>query len=139
MKAFLILMVLLLLGALLIVSWTFLHEKGSKKRIALVLALVLLFSFFSVLLYMMLGGAWQVRTSERLQDAQQLRQQFANVEQVIARLKAHLAKKPDAKGWYLLGRLYLSQGQKEMAKAAFKEALRYEPTNPEYQRQLDDI
>lgn len=54
-------------------------------------------------------------------------------EQVVEELKNHLKDHPNsAKGWYLLGRLYLGQNEFMQAKAVLSKAHELKPNNPEY-------
>lgn len=58
-------------------------------------------------------------------------EQMKSPEQVIEKLKQRLQQEPkSSEGWYLLGRLYLSQGQNQKAQAAFAKALELAPNNP---------
>lgn len=60
-------------------------------------------------------------------------QKIKNVEQLVDQLKAHLQQDPySAKGWYLLGRLYMGQQQFMQAQAVFNKASKLEPKNNEY-------
>jgi len=54
-------------------------------------------------------------------------QQLGSPEHVIARLKSQLQQHPDAKGWYLLGKLYLSQSDFPQAVEAFANANHLKP------------
>jgi cytochrome c-type biogenesis protein CcmH len=54
--------------------------------------------------------------------------EFSGPNEIIERLKARLVKEPtSSKGWYLLGRLYMSQGKAMMALSAFDKALDLRP------------
>ncbi len=58
------------------------------------------------------------------------------VEQVVQKFLSYLAAHPeDAKGWYLLGRLYLDQGNVVKAADAFKHSLKNDPKNGEIMAQ----
>lgn len=91
--------------------------------------LVLVFSTISLSLYACLGGynALQADQIKRDNDkqAKQALKQFKSTGEVIVKLKEAIKQNPKkAEGWYLLGRLYSSQGQNEQAKASFEKAYR---------------
>ncbi len=55
-------------------------------------------------------------------------QSIKNPAQLIERLKARLESEPEsARGWYLLGRLYASQGQWTSARDAFQRSYELNP------------
>lgn len=80
-------------------------------------------------------GAWpewknHLHRQERLQQAQAMLQSMRNPQEVIDRLKARLTLQPDsARGWYLLGRLYVSQDQWQNAHDAYTKAHQLQPDN----------
>lgn len=77
---------------------------------------------------------WQNFEQEQLkqQEIAEVLKKFDKPQQVIDKLKAHLVKDPlSAKGWFLLGRLYMSQSQFELAIDAFRKARDLEPESIE--------
>lgn len=78
---------------------------------------------------------WQTYEKERLKvnRAKALLSQYKTPEAVIKQLKAKLEQQPQsAKGWYLLGRLYASQGQWVEAQQAFQKAHELAPAQADY-------
>lgn len=62
------------------------------------------------------------------QQIQSLLQSIRSPEELITKLKNRLDKQPDsAKGWYLLGRLYVSQNEWKQAYQAFAAAKKLQP------------
>lgn len=128
MKSFLLLSLgLCLLAALLWWSPVFFSSTvvSKRKRILLTLSFSLVTLLLAIVLYAYLGGAWQVQAHESESRVVAWDERSVSVEVVIEKLRAHLAVQPDEKGWYLLGRLYQSQGRSKEAEAAFKESKRY--------------
>lgn len=71
-------------------------------------------------------GAWS--STIKQQRVQAMLKSMPNPPALIAKLKATLEKQPDsARGWYLLGRLYVSQNQWQEANEAFAMAHRLQP------------
>lgn len=104
---------------------------------AWVLGLLPVFGLFVCLGYALWGGwpAWRAfQATERKQaEAEQVMRDLGSLEAVVDRLKAHLAKAPqDAKGWFLLGRVYVSAGDWKQAHAAYTIAHGLEPGRHEY-------
>lgn len=56
---------------------------------------------------------------------------LGSIENIIAKLQQQLAEKPDARGWFLLGRLYLKTNRFPKAVEAFAQAFKLQPNNPE--------
>lgn len=98
---------------------------SKRKRMHVAFCLSLITLLLAAVLYVCLGGAWQVQTYESESRFMALDERLVSVEVVIDKLRTHLAVQPDEKGWYLLGRLYQSQGRSKEAEAAFKESKRY--------------
>lgn len=87
--------------------------------------------------YGLLGhwSLWRAHQAEetRLAAAKVLMQSFKNADEVIAQLRAHLSKKPgEAKGWFLLGRLYSQSGRWHEAAQSFETAHRLAPSTEVY-------
>jgi cytochrome c-type biogenesis protein CcmH len=80
-------------------------------------------------------GAWSawrhyVHQTIRYQQAQTIIKSLHGTEELIQKLKARLNDSPEsAKGWYLLGRLYVSQHQWQQANDAFYKAHRLKPSD----------
>ena len=74
--------------------------------------------------------AWQ-QQQERAPQVQQLLSELKSPEQIISRLKKRIAEKPnEVQGWFLLGRLYMSQNRFIEAAAAFVKAEQLQPNDP---------
>lgn len=95
-------------------------------------AVLIIFSALSIGLYARFGSYSAVQNA-LLADAkqaviEQAMAEFKNPQIIIQRLQARLQQQPNsAKGWYLLGRLYVSQGQLENANIAFSKANQLKP------------
>lgn len=92
----------------------------------------LLLLFLAVLAYMHWGALsdWRryLQHQKQQQRVTQLLKSIKNPQQLIDQLKKRLEKTPQsAKGWYLLGRLYASTGQWDLALAAYSTAYRLKP------------
>ncbi len=80
-------------------------------------------------------GAWSgwveyLQTGKKQQRIQAMMQSIKNPGELIAKLRLTLENEPDsARGWYLLGRLYVSQNQWQQADEAFARAHRLQPEN----------
>jgi cytochrome c-type biogenesis protein CcmH len=78
-------------------------------------------------------GAWTAWQESRGQQANKARvaallREIKSPAELITRLKAKLQENPEsARGWYLLGRLYASQGKWGLAKDAFLRAYQLKP------------
>lgn len=101
----------------------------------LVLVILLIFPIFALSFYYYGGSSRLLQEKfmeqEKTTQMAKLRAQLGTPQQVIATLKQHLQQNPQsAKGWYLLGRLYLSLRQLNEAQTAFAQAYKIEPNNP---------
>lgn len=78
-------------------------------------------------------GAWPewknyIQQQAKQQQVQALLQSVKSPQELIDKLKSRLEKQPDsARGWYLLGRLYASQGLWSEAKDAYGKAYQLQP------------
>lgn len=100
--------------------------------------------FLSVIVLMLaLGGyfywggfkLWQayLHHTALQQQAQRVLKTIKSPDELIAKLKEKIAQNPqNAKGWYLLGRLYAAQRDYDHAFLAFKKAYRLSPNNEQY-------
>lgn len=127
---------IILLGcfALLIViaSWIiYLPLKQSKSLLALIIAIFCISAFYT---YQQWGG-WQIWQDykQQLLKKQQIKTLLASIngpEDLIKQLKQRLQDNPQsAKGWYLLGRLYSSQNQWQLAANAFAKSQQLNPVD----------
>lgn len=75
--------------------------------------------------------AWNAHLQQqtRLKQLQSIMQSMQTPEALIAKLKTRVLQKPSARGWYLLGRLYASQGDWQLAHDAFFRAHRLKPND----------
>ncbi len=73
----------------------------------------------------------QHAAAQRAQEVQAEITQLGSVQNVIAILSARLQAHPDARGWFLLGKLYLKAQQYPEAVHALQEANRLQPNQPE--------
>lgn len=128
------LLIFLLLFSLLAI---FLLVYPLRKRLSVSIGLALVLFVSAGLGYGLWGGfsQWQLymqqQNSKKL--AQKMLQSIKSPQQLIDRLKAKLDNSPaSAKGWYLLGRLYLSDNQSAQAVNAFARACRLDPNNEQY-------
>ncbi len=96
-----------------------------------------LFPVLALTLYIFLGN-WRVLENHWRQQAleKQVQNKIAAIkdpQQLIDELKAHLQEKPkSAEGWFLLGKLYLTQGQSKEAENALQAAYQLAPNQANY-------
>ncbi|WP_232220470.1 tetratricopeptide repeat protein [Legionella tunisiensis] len=80
-------------------------------------------------------GAWStwqryMQETERQRRVEAVLQTIKNPTELVDRLKARLQANPDsARGWYLLGRLYVSEGRWQVASEAFAKAHHLDPND----------
>lgn len=113
----------LLLFTALVVIWCALGYRLSKLNVGI----MVLVAISSILLYQGWGNSSGLETYYQQQDREKLVKTFLNKykdsDEVITLFKKRLAENPDdAKGWFLLGRLYFSQRNFAEAKIAFGRA-----------------
>jgi len=78
-------------------------------------------------------GAWpewvnHLEANDKQQRIQTMLKSIRDPAELIAKLKSTLRKQPNsARGWYLLGRLYVSQNQWQQANKAFERAYTLQP------------
>lgn len=80
-------------------------------------------------------GEWQqfIHLRESQKQAQKMLQSIKSPQELTQKLRAKLDDTPkSAKGWYLLGRLYSSQDDKENALHAFAKAYHFNPDDEQY-------
>ncbi len=124
---------LIVIGLLMVSVMVFPFRQ--EKWVAILLGVGLTICFIAG--DMLLGNytRWQAYENERKKiiHAKSFMHQFKSTEAVIQALRARLDHSPrHAKGWYLLGRLYASQGRWKDAKPAFAEAHRLQPKEMNY-------
>lgn len=80
-------------------------------------------------------GEWQQFVHQRAiqEQAQKVLQSVKSPQELIEKLRAKLDDTPkSARGWYLLGRLYASQGDKKNAVNAFAKAYQFHRDDEQY-------
>lgn len=89
----------------------------------------------SLWLYSKLGAGSQLSAQyaaqHRAKAVQVEMTKLGSVQNVITTLAAHLQAHPDARGWFLLGKLYLKEQNYGEAVKALQEANRLQPQQPE--------
>jgi len=96
-----------------------------------------------VLIVLMMVSYWQwggfsdwkehIKAQHNQQKVQAVLDKLKDPDELIEQLKAQIQTHPQqAKGWYLLGRLYSSQGRWQEARDAFDKAHDIEPDNVQY-------
>lgn len=96
-----------------------------------------LFPILALTLYLILGN-WRILENHWRQQTLEkaVHNKIASIkdpQQLIDELKAHLQEKPQsAQGWFLLGKLYLTQGQSRQAENALQTAYQLEPNQADY-------
>ncbi|MDP3704409.1 MAG: tetratricopeptide repeat protein [Legionellaceae bacterium] len=76
------------------------------------------------------GWSRHIQQMAKTQRVQAMLKSVKGPQELIDKLNAHLLQKPNsARGWYLLGRLYASQNQWELAQQAFATAHQLKPNN----------
>lgn len=115
-------LILLLLIAVAIVVYPY-QKKFQQTQVGIALLLVI-----SVPIGYWYWGSWQNLAKYTRQQI--LLKSVKNPQQLVEKLKQHLAKDPDsARGWFLLGRLYASQSQWSEARDAFQRSHLLDPDN----------
>lgn len=113
----------------------FIYPLKANKKFMGVVSLSLLALIASAYFYW--GGFAQWHNYQQAQESQKLAKQMMRSiktpKELIAKLKAQLNDSPkSAKGWYLLGRLYMTQNDFEQAVVAFAKAHHFVPENEQY-------
>ncbi len=127
--------IVLIITALLIVAYP-LSLKTAWHRIS-----VLLFVLMVPIAYGFWGGwsEWRDHRISKQRERQVVEKlnQYKSKQELIADLKQKVIQSPkNAKGWYLLGRLYVSEGNWLEAKAAFEMAASLQPNDVSYKVNL---
>ncbi len=118
----------LLILALIVAIYPLRHAKktGSILTLMILLYVVMAYAYWGAL------PQWRHHLQQQasLQQIQTVLQSVKGPAALIEKLKARLTEEPEkARGWYLLGRLYASQEQWQLAETAFLKAHRLEPAN----------
>lgn len=105
-----------------------------RKTKWLMVIIVPVFVVFSSLVYWRWGAwsSWQEYQHREAtqQQVQAVLQTIKSPAELVERMKTRLKQDPNSeRGWYLLGRLYASQGQWLEARDAFLKALELKPEN----------
>ncbi|WP_133127177.1 tetratricopeptide repeat protein [Legionella nagasakiensis] len=121
---------IIFIGLLIIALGMALYPLRKHRLPLLVLAPILMMMVAAA--YWRWGGwsGWQEYSHReaRQHQVQQMMKSLQGPQELINKLQAQLTKKPDsARGWYLLGRLYASQGEWQLAYEAFTKAHRLMP------------
>lgn len=80
-------------------------------------------------------GKWQayIQQQEKQEQAEAMLKEMKSPQELIDKLRAKLDDSPkSAKGWYLLGRLYAGQNEKQKAVDAFAKAYQFNPNEEQY-------
>lgn len=132
MQLFWLMIAVLTLLALIIMLWPLMLTKKKPQTRAwlTIIVLVLLVPLLALGLYLKLGSSsYLSQTILAAKKTQQTDAQFRKVsDQIIPRLKQHLEKNPDGRGWFLLGRLYLSNQDFAAAETSLSKAYQLTPT-----------
>ncbi|MCP0914673.1 MULTISPECIES: tetratricopeptide repeat protein [Legionella] len=119
---------ILLITALGIALYPLRPYKKLKTMLVPVLSVAAVFAYYH-------WGSWfelqdYKQQIIKQQQAQALLSKIRSPQELIAKLKAKLDENPSgARGWYLLGRLYASQGQWKDARESFAQAFALEPND----------
>lgn len=135
--SFLIIMALVAIG---IISIPFLKNSTLKSKNAILISLFIL--CFSFIVYQFSGNKsalkkWITQGKQHYQLQNQVIE-LGGIDAIIENIKQKLKNNPDdAKGWFILGKLYYSQHNYEAAKVVLKKAHELEPDNVEIMRYYD--
>ena len=124
--------VLILLITLMVALYPF------RRSLGTVLLLCPLIRASIGVTYFLWGGWIEIQKNTRKQQILSLLHEKQGPQQLIEQIKARLAQNPkSAQGWYLLGRLYTSQGQWKLAKEAYLKATQLAPNNKQYRENYE--
>ncbi|GEM_PF-4923135 len=127
--------IFLLALALWCLMWPVIKERQpARYKIKLLLPVLTLFMVLSVLMYGLVGGWSQYQSYLSFLQTEKIKAEFGSVDKVIEKLAHHLQQKPDAQGWFLLGKLYLNQRQYAQAAASFEKAIQWGATDKSVKR-----
>ena len=122
-----------MLGVMTVLALLFLVVPLCKMKYTL-LPVMVLFPMMACIFYLHWGASQKLIHYWALQrQAEKVKQdlaQYKDPQQVIAQLQAHLKDSPDsARGWYLLGRIYLTMQQYAKATLALEKAWHLNPND----------
>lgn len=125
------LILVLFLITLLFISYLLIYKNKEMKFNNYLKITISLFIFISSgLLYYFSGSIVEINKLDKLQDSQKM------VFAIISNLEDIVKKNPDdAKGWYLLGKMYLKINKDNQAVEALKNAYELDKDNVSYQVQ----
>lgn len=122
------------------IAWPLLSRRPKtphpKSNILLLVTFSLLLPTLTFLLYGHWGAYQRLDQAglvqERMAEVKREISQSGSRQSLIAEFEAHLKLKPlNAKGWYLLGKLYLHDGRHKEAVQALQTAKKLNPDDPE--------
>ena len=130
----LMLLLLLLSLSILILPMRKLLVQGIAYERMIVLLSAIGMIVLATLLYISLGGGQSLANWYRIQareaQVKKVLAQYHSAGEVITKLRAHVLAHPDiAKGWYLLGRLYMANQQYDKAQLVLAKAYQLAPDN----------
>ncbi|HSW94154.1 MAG TPA: tetratricopeptide repeat protein [Gammaproteobacteria bacterium] len=102
---------------------------------------VILFSLSSYFFFQNHAGLGQwLMVGETHYELQQEVSQLGGLSGMIKQIKKRLAVNPDdAEGWFILGKLYLANQNKDEAREAFGKAMHLRPEDPDIKRFYDRV
>jgi cytochrome c-type biogenesis protein CcmH len=120
--------------AMAFIAMPLLRSEKTILNYPITMGAIVLLPIVAILFY------WQVGSSSTLNQyfvlqkqaaaAQAMQRSLGTTQQIIAALKQHLVEDPkSARGWYLLGRVYVTQNQMDDAVAAFAKAYQLTPND----------
>lgn len=124
LSLFILLTIFILLALFILAIPFFKKNNANKKTVFYSSVFIILFSF---VIYIKEGNLlsydeWITHGQSHYQLQLKI-SQLGGIDTIIDTIKQKLEKNPnDAKGWYLLGKLYLGKQDREAAKIAFKRA-----------------
>jgi cytochrome c-type biogenesis protein CcmH len=107
----------------------------SSRALSLVIFPIVMTASIVGYLYWGDYSSWShyVKAQQKNQLAQEMLKQFKSPEEIIDKLKEKLDESPQsAKGWYLLGKLYLNQQDVKNATIALAKAHHLQPDDEQY-------
>lgn len=126
----------LLIGITGVASILIVYPLIRRHLIASLLLVPVIFSMAFTGYYFWGGfGKWQeyIQHQEKHEQAEAMLKAIKSPQELIDKLRAKLDDTPkSAKGWYLLGRLYAGQNEKQKAVDAFAKAYQFYPHEEQY-------
>ena len=126
---------IVLLTCALVALLCFIYPLRRNSLLSLVLAPIILLLASGGYYFFGSYSQWQEYTQheESQKRAQQMLKSVKNPQELISKLKEKLDDTPkSAKGWYLLGRLYMAQNELKNSVSAFAKAHAFAPDNEQY-------